>query len=490
MNTTKKASPKPSAPSAKKRPSTVATTQKIVPKSEPTARARARAKPQLAQTAPATGAGDAADPLYAIRDALAAADRLTREHLDELRADPQFVDRCSFPEFCAIFCRGTVQNSLDQAPPKGALLCYLTMIKHRLNPNAEEMIVHGNLVEDRIVYEPILPAATMRRLAEQTGQRAGETEPQWCGEDGVWLTSWPRGLGVPTAARQGIYKQGCPQPFWGVAYFEELCPYKWDAQNKTRVTPEHWLRKPASQLLKCAQVAGNRNAFPDLGFRSPEELEAANNPRPIDQAPLRQALNRVEYAAAAVRPAPSSIPTSSVPTACSADAPACGYVQTDPSTATAPGWGPDRPAEPPPLVPPLKTDDGREFARRLFERFPDEDRRREWLSDVFATVNPSKLSLLEIQKGLVDLRRLDGHQNPTYPSKPCSGCDDPGCRDCRNLLINRYNPKLPCQGCCDPVCPDCRPDARPAVVDRCGDPMCPACPGPGRPGCRRVGGGL
>jgi phage recombination protein Bet len=107
-----------------------------------------------------------------------------------------------------------------------------------------------------------------RLIADRTREYAGQLGPFWCGSDGQWKDVWLE-KGPPFAAKVGIVRRGCAEPFWGIArydaYFVKDSPF-WDKMGD-------------NQLAKCAEALGLRKAFPmDLsGCYTPEEMEQVNN---------------------------------------------------------------------------------------------------------------------------------------------------------------------------------------------------------------------
>lgn len=107
---------------------------------------------------------------------------------------------------------------------------------------------------------------------------AGQLGPFWCGRDRVWHDVWI-GPEEPTAARVGVLRKGCSEPFYGTAHY---CEY---VQTKRDGTPNSmWTKMVASQLAKCAEALALRKAFPnDLsGLYTPDEMGQADNSVQLD----------------------------------------------------------------------------------------------------------------------------------------------------------------------------------------------------------------
>jgi phage recombination protein Bet len=129
-----------------------------------------------------------------------------------------------------------------------------------------------------------------RIIAQRSKQYAGQTEPQWCGRDGVWKDVWVDHTTPPVAARIGVLRHGWPQPTYAVAHFAEFAPMR-------NGEPEAmWKRMPANQIVKCAEAAALRKAFPnDLsGMYVPEELEK-NDEYSIVEQPAKSEPEQIDW---------------------------------------------------------------------------------------------------------------------------------------------------------------------------------------------------
>jgi phage recombination protein Bet len=117
----------------------------------------------------------------------------------------------------------------------------------------------------------------LRLIAERSGKYQGQTEPQWCGEDGVWRDVW-LSKEPPAAARIGVYKEGFKAPVYGVALFTEYAGYysyddKFGKYKKGDLT-HMWDKMRAHMISKIAEAIAFRKAFPnDLsGLYATEEV--------------------------------------------------------------------------------------------------------------------------------------------------------------------------------------------------------------------------
>ncbi|MDN5859769.1 MAG: recombinase RecT [Pseudonocardia sp.] len=100
-----------------------------------------------------------------------------------------------------------------------------------------------------------------RVIAQRRPEYAGQTEPQWCGDDGVWRGLWV-GSTPPVAARVGVHRHDWKAPAWGVAMFSEFT-----AGNSM------WKGKPAHMLAKCFDTA--TEVLTEHGYRRFAEVDDA-----------------------------------------------------------------------------------------------------------------------------------------------------------------------------------------------------------------------
>jgi phage recombination protein Bet len=118
----------------------------------------------------------------------------------------------------------------------------------------------------------------LRLIADRTGKFQGELGPFWCADDGVWRDVWLE-AGPPAAAMVGVLKEGCREPFWGVARFTEYCQLDRDGNPASM-----WRRMPATMISKCFEANSLRKSFPNemSGLYSVDEMQAGR----AGEAPL------------------------------------------------------------------------------------------------------------------------------------------------------------------------------------------------------------
>jgi phage recombination protein Bet len=132
-----------------------------------------------------------------------------------------------------------------------------------------------------------------RLVAQRSGEYAGQTPVQWCGQDGQWRDIW-LGEHIPAAARVGVYRRGFAEPCYAIALWSEYVQTKKDGSPTGM-----WSRMPTLMLAKCAEALALRKAFPAelSGLYSEDEMGQADN----DAQPTPKAIP--EPKAKAVSPA-------------------------------------------------------------------------------------------------------------------------------------------------------------------------------------------
>lgn len=167
-----------------------------------------------------------------------------------------------------------VQLGIDKAPEPDQLVFLHYCQRTKMDPFTRQIYMIGRWdgQEQRKKYTIQMAIDGFRIIAQRSHQYAGQTEPLWCGPDGVWRDVWTFAE-PPVAAKVGVLRHGWPAPTYAVAHFKEFAA----KDGKGNLTAM-WRRMPANQIAKCAEAAALRKAFPhDLsGIYIPEEMERAD----------------------------------------------------------------------------------------------------------------------------------------------------------------------------------------------------------------------
>jgi phage recombination protein Bet len=109
-------------------------------------------------------------------------------------------------------------------------------------------------------------------IAERTGKYAGLLGPFWCGKAGKWQDAWLDEDTPPAAAKVGVLRTDCREPFWAIADFDRYCRRGPDGKPQGP-----WRTMAHLMLARCAKLQALRRAFP-------EELEGLQTAAHADEA--------------------------------------------------------------------------------------------------------------------------------------------------------------------------------------------------------------
>lgn len=174
-----------------------------------------------------------------------------------------------------------VHLGIDKAPASDQAVFRHVAQRTGLDPFAKQiwMIPRGNKWTIQTAIDGF------RLIADRRPEYRGQTEPEWCGDDGVWQAAW-FSVKPPAAARVGVVRADWERPIYGVAMYRE-----YNQGNSM------WKDKPAHMLAKVAEALALRKAFPnDLsGLYTDDEAGGRGDRRPArvtiehDAAPVTAA---------------------------------------------------------------------------------------------------------------------------------------------------------------------------------------------------------
>ena len=135
-----------------------------------------------------------------------------------------------------------------------------------------------------------------RAIAERSGEYRGQTAPEWYYVDDEGKSDWHNvcivkrdqrhnPIGLPSACRVGILRQGFEQPCYGVANFDSFA--KWIKGDDGYYLDTFWRKMPEHMIAKIAEAQGHRKAFPLLAHGIYIEEEVRDDDEPEVTPPAR-----------------------------------------------------------------------------------------------------------------------------------------------------------------------------------------------------------
>lgn len=187
------------------------------------------------------------------------------------------------------FCKGATDDELN--------LFIATCKRLGLSPEARQIfaVKRWDSKEKKELMSIQTSIDGHRLVAERTEKYEGQTEAEWCGEDGAWKNIWLDSK-PPKASRVGVYKKGFSQPMYSTAHWDEFAQL-----NKEGGLIPMWRKMPRLMLAKCAESLALRKAFPnelsgiytsdEMGQSQAIEVEVVHNH--LDEQP-KEELKKLE----------------------------------------------------------------------------------------------------------------------------------------------------------------------------------------------------
>lgn len=163
-----------------------------------------------------------------------------------------------------------------QDASNGDLAVFLNFAQRTgLDPFARQIYMIGRKSQGATKWTIQASIDGLRIVAERSGDYAGQTSPEFCGEDGVWRDTWTSKQ-PPVAARVGVLRHKFTEPLYAVAYYDEY------VQTLNGQPSQMWREKPRLMLTKCAEALALRKAFPNdlAGLYTPDEMGSVHTPEP------------------------------------------------------------------------------------------------------------------------------------------------------------------------------------------------------------------